>query len=583
MNHYVVLARKWRPSQFKDIVGQASVVQTLMNAIKLKRLHQAYLLTGSRGIGKTSIARIFSKAIRCENLKEINGWLESCNECSNCKEITQSNSVDVIEIDGASNNGVDAVREIRENAKFLPSQGQYKIYIIDEVHMLTTQAFNALLKTLEEPPEHVKFIFATTESHKIPATILSRCQKFDLKRVTLAQIQARLIQICTDEGIQTDPVALSLIARSAEGAMRDALSLLDQVISFSGSNITAAAVRNCTGLVEGFSVIQLLAFCLRQDALSALNLISQFFESGYDLKLIARSLIETLHASLLIKVSQNNPSNSSNNDSLATVFLYQNALSEDEWKELSLVVSDISLQTLESLFQWFNQGFDWLAKSPQPKIVFDVLVIKAAFRAFSNSDLTTLTTPLTQITQASPVVVAASVATPVPAPVITPVGAVSIAPVPQAASVSARQQPHWESFIEFSKPKRPLLTSVLEHAACLSLPTQEKPFLVLNFKPTDKFFIDQIQSKGSQEQLTALTSEFFGFQVKLQIETQSQTQVPSESIADKKQKETVAKETKAREAILNNPILTEAKALFGGELGPITFTTSSSEKEEPSS
>ena len=188
---YVVLARKWRPAQFADIVGQGHVVRTLMNAIKSNRIHQAYLFTGSRGIGKTSIARIFAKAIRCEQAKTEDSWILSCGTCSCCKEIASGNSVDVIEIDGASNNGVEAVREIRENAKYMPSTGARKIYIIDEVHMLTTAAFNALLKTLEEPPAHVIFMFATTEPHKIPATILSRCQRFDFRRVTQAQAQQR--------------------------------------------------------------------------------------------------------------------------------------------------------------------------------------------------------------------------------------------------------------------------------------------------------------------------------------------------------------------------------------------------------
>jgi DNA polymerase-3 subunit gamma/tau len=186
---YLVLARKYRPKQFSDIVGQESVVRTLVNAIKLKRTHQAYVFSGSRGIGKTSIARIFSKALRCPNVTEkADGLLYSCDNCPDCKEIASGASVNVLEIDGASNNGVDSVREIRENAKFLPTSGLYKIYIIDEVHMLSTAAFNALLKTLEEPPEHVVFIFATTESHKIPETILGRCQRFDFKRVTVKQI-----------------------------------------------------------------------------------------------------------------------------------------------------------------------------------------------------------------------------------------------------------------------------------------------------------------------------------------------------------------------------------------------------------
>lgn len=362
MSSYVVLARKWRPAQFSDIVGQSHIVRTLTNAIRLQRVHHAYLFTGSRGIGKTSIARIFAKVIRCENTRDENGVILSCDACSSCSEITAGSSVDVIEIDGASNNGVEAVREIRENAKYMPATGAKKVYIVDEVHMLTTAAFNALLKTLEEPPAHVIFIFATTDPHKIPATILSRCQRFDYRRVTLSQIQARLEEISRAEGIQTETGALALIARAAEGSMRDALSLLDQVIAFSGQTISVQSVRESVGLIGGQVLIAIITAIFQRKPLDALKWIDEAFQQGHDLRVLTRSLTEFLHAVLLIHVGA--PPSATH------------ALSEEEWKELQAIAPSRSIEEIELIFQVLHHGLEWIARSPQPKTVLDVLVIK---------------------------------------------------------------------------------------------------------------------------------------------------------------------------------------------------------------
>ena len=230
---YEVLARKWRPQIFEDVIGQAHITQTLQNAIKGDRLAHAYLFSGARGVGKTSVARILAKAINCvEGEPGV-----PCNLCHSCTEITTGASVDVQEIDGASNRGIDEIRDLRETIKYMPSSSRFRVYIIDEVHMLTLPAFNALLKTLEEPPPHVKFIFATTESHKVPVTILSRCQKFDFKRIPLGLIVNQLGKITGEEGIEMSLSGMTLIAREAEGSMRDAESLLDQVVSFAGTKV----------------------------------------------------------------------------------------------------------------------------------------------------------------------------------------------------------------------------------------------------------------------------------------------------------------------------------------------------------
>ncbi|MGE5855121.1 MAG: DNA polymerase III subunit gamma/tau, partial [Syntrophaceae bacterium] len=231
---YLVLARKWRPQVFEDVVGQDHVITTLRNAIRLGRVAHAFIFSGPRGVGKTSVARILAKALNCEKgPSEI-----PCNACANCREITEGSSMDVREIDGASNRGIDEIRELRENVKFSPSSSRYKIYIIDEVHMLTKEAFNALLKTLEEPPEHVMFIFATTEVHKVPATILSRCQRFDFRRISIEEIMTRLRYIAGEEKVTIDEDALMVIAKKGDGSLRDSQSIFDQVRSFCGNTIT---------------------------------------------------------------------------------------------------------------------------------------------------------------------------------------------------------------------------------------------------------------------------------------------------------------------------------------------------------
>ncbi len=285
---YQVLARKWRPQLFQDVIGQEHITQTLINAIKTGRLAHAYLFSGSRGIGKTSVARIFARAINCDQGEP--GI--PCNKCRSCTEITAGSSVDVQEIDGASNRGIDEIRDLRESIKYMPSSSRYRIYIIDEVHMLTLPAFNALLKTLEEPPAHVKFIFATTESHKVPATILSRCQRFDFKRISLSQIISHLQRIAEDEGIEIGTSGLAIIAREAEGSMRDAESLMDQVISFSGQKVEEKNITDILGIIDRDIMFESSAAILEGAADRCLEVVEKIYNYGYDIKEFYRALME---------------------------------------------------------------------------------------------------------------------------------------------------------------------------------------------------------------------------------------------------------------------------------------------------
>ena len=293
---YEVLARKWRPQQFADVVGQEHVTRTLTNAIESGRVAHAYIFIGSRGIGKTTSARILAKALNCEK----GPTPYPCDECDSCKEVMAGNSLDVIEIDGASNNGVDQVRDLRDNARYTPARGPYKIYIIDEVHMLSTAAFNALLKTLEEPPPHVKFIFATTDVHKVLPTILSRCQRFDLRRISVQDIVDRLQKGCVEEGVSISEDALLAIARGAEGGLRDAESALDQIISFRGKEIEEEDVLTVFGLVSRHVLEGLAVAILKSDVPGIIDIIAGMDRAGKDLQRVVMELMEQFRNLLVV-------------------------------------------------------------------------------------------------------------------------------------------------------------------------------------------------------------------------------------------------------------------------------------------
>ena len=295
---YLVLARKYRPQTFEQVIGQDHVTRTLANAISAGRMAHAILFSGPRGTGKTTIARILAKAMNCnEGPSKI-----PCNTCRSCREITSGNAADVFEIDGASNNSVDQVRDLRENVKYMPQHSPYKIYIIDEVHMLSIAAFNALLKTLEEPPAHVMFFFATTEPHKIPVTILSRCQRHDLKRIDLETIKDHMVSLCAREGLQIAEESLNLIAREAGGCMRDALSLLDQVLACSKDTVNPEIVPDILGVTDRKNIFEISTAILERDIPRFLDILGNIYEHGQDLKKLYAELIEHFRNLLVLKI-----------------------------------------------------------------------------------------------------------------------------------------------------------------------------------------------------------------------------------------------------------------------------------------
>ncbi len=359
---YQVSARKYRPGTFDDVIGQPHVVQTLVNSITTKRIAQAYLFSGSRGVGKTTVARILAKALNCEQ-----GQTGTpCGTCSNCLEIAAGTSVDVMEIDGASNTSVDDVREIRENVKFAAFRGKYRVYIIDEVHMLSNSAFNALLKTLEEPPPHVVFIFATTEIHKIPATILSRCQHYNFRRIARAEIVERLRHVVNQDQIVIEERSLMALARASEGSMRDGLSLLDQAVAFGGKTIVHTDLEALLGAVPQELVRAMIQAITAQESASALLVLAQLLDQGHDLRAYCAEVVEYLRNMLVVSV--------------VPLPQEQQGLIEAATEDLAQMAADakaFSPEQLQELFAIFTQAEDSLRLSAHPRFVLETAAVRA--------------------------------------------------------------------------------------------------------------------------------------------------------------------------------------------------------------
>ncbi|GIT15307.1 MAG: hypothetical protein CM1200mP36_10630 [Gammaproteobacteria bacterium] len=358
---YTVLARKWRPRRFKELVGQKHVVTPLVNALATERLHHAYLFSGTRGVGKTTLARILAKALNC-----VNGVVaEPCGECDACIAIDEGRFLDLIEVDAASQTGVDHMRELLENVQYTPSQGRFKVYLIDEVHMLSKSSFNALLKTLEEPPPHIKFLLATTDPKKLPVTVLSRCLQFNLKRLTLGEIHAQLKKLCAEEGVVTESTGLSAIAKAADGSMRDALSLLDQAIGYGKGEVSQVCVAAMLGSIDQGHVIRLIEGLSAGDGSALMNEVAQLDEQAPDYGAVLDELVSSLQRIAVIQVV-------GEDDAI------------DGYEELSRLAPTLSAEDVQLYYQIALQGRRDLDACRDFRSAFEMTLLRMfAFRPVS--------------------------------------------------------------------------------------------------------------------------------------------------------------------------------------------------------
>ncbi len=338
--NYVVTARKWRPQIFEELVGQEHISRTIKNAIVSKRIAHAFLFAGPRGVGKTTTARILAKALNCKN----NTIGEPCNNCDTCKAFNSSQSLDIIEIDGASNRRIEEIRSLREAVKYAPTTGTYKIFIIDEVHMLTTEAFNALLKTLEEPPEHAIFIFATTDVHKVPLTIISRCQRFDFRRIELEAIKNQLLKIAKSDNINIDDQALTFIAKKADGALRDAQSLFDQVVSFGGKEIDSVVVSTMLNLIDESIYFQISDAILNKDFLEAFEISKVIYDNGWNYIDFISGVIEHFRNILTVVLKQDSTFVESSESTKKLYLEYLDTFTESDLLRILTYLSKVEFQ-----------------------------------------------------------------------------------------------------------------------------------------------------------------------------------------------------------------------------------------------
>ncbi len=544
---YQVLARKYRSQTFDQMVGQNHISQTIMNALKNNRLPHALLFTGIRGTGKTSSARILAKSIRCTNSKNFT----PCGVCESCLEITAGRATDVIEIDGASNNGVDAIRDLRDSVMFSPSSGKYKIFIIEEVHMLSSSAFNALLKTLEEPPPHVIFIMATTEIQKIPQTILSRCQRFDFRRIPIKQLAEHLKWICTQENIQIDDKALWLLARQGEGSARDSLSLLDQVINFStalqGNVITDATVSEILGLTDRALVFEAFQALIHRDDKSMLALLKRLAEASVNGSLFLDDLLRLFRHSILLR--------SAAAENVAHINI---DLPADEITILLELIQPLSIPDLHMLFDMCFKSMNDVIRSHEPLLVLEISLLRMS-QAPQIKDLQSLLNN-PGATASGGVVSAPKVVEQAKKPAPITLAKPKAAPAPPTPTPTKET---WFDFVQFLKQNEPILAAKVENLIFERFNAEEK-VIQLGIPAVFGFLLDQITQSETKQKLQGSIDSFFGRGYNFDI--QKTKTVAGESALNIAQQKEIQAEEKLKDSWALDPRIRKAQEVFNGTI-----------------
>ncbi len=542
---YQVLARKYRPQTFEDVVGQDHITRTLKNAIQAKRIAHGFLFSGMRGVGKTTMARILAKALNCER-----GPTPSpCNECQNCLEITRGSSVDVIEIDGASNTGVDDIRELRENVLYAPARTRYKVYIIDEVHMLSKSAFNALLKTLEEPPPHVIFVFATTESHRVPITIQSRCQCFDFRRISVREVADLLLSLAGREGFSLDADAARIIARASEGSMRDAQSLLDQAISFCGSRISPEEVRLVLGLVDREVLEGCVEALIDQNAEQVLNIVNTLSARGQDLMEFVNALLAYLRDLLMIKVLK---------DPDPVV-----SLSREETDDLQKVCDRIEEDRLLGFMEELTRAGEQIRNSSHPRFALEMTLIRMTRiesllgfqqilvrleeleKRISSGD----SVKMSQKDSAKGKMSGKGTAS----------GTEKDRPFSSVSEPPIEVESDWEAIVNCANQASPVAGSILEQGF---LEKEETGLLVIGFKK--KIYYDMAVEK--KDRIRGVLRRCLNRELTIRFAHHDGKETASKTLTEKKKEKRHQEKEKIRKESLENYVVQEALKVFQGKI-----------------
>lgn len=582
---YQVIARKWRPQVFQDLIGQPHISQTLLNALRNDRIPHAFLFTGPRGTGKTSTARILAKSLRCEKSVDF----IPCGQCASCLEITEGRSVDVMEIDGASNNGVDSIRELRESITFMPSRGKYKIYIIDEVHMLSTSAFNALLKTLEEPPAHVVFMLATTEVHKIPQTILSRCQRFDFRRISTKAIAHHLKTICDHDGISTSEEALWLVAREGDGSMRDSQSLLDHVISFSDGTLTVESVVRILALTDRVILQDILLAMAERNSQNMLSIIERMNQTGFEPEILMEELLEMIRNALMVMLSP---------DRLGK----QLDVPDNEMQFLAKIAELTSEADLHLLFDMAIKAQQDVVRASDPRLVLEMVLLRMVSapsmksirslvmsdppaKAGGNSTAQTKMEPTEKpkammyqgpATNTGSTASSSSLAAPVVKPSPEPKTTSSVLKTEVAAAKTTVKSEHqldmWLELVDRLRAEDALFAAKIENIRFIK---QEKMKIYLQVPPHLQFIQQQLNDPEIRKKMQHFIDLTFGPEYSFEM-VQSKDGLKGDSVQTVAQKQKSAIKDEVKLKIEQHPQVQAVQKIFNAKIGSINTASENS-------